>query len=201
MNREKFFAKFVETVTEEELLEVHDAYWLAKRVHQDQKRDNGERYFEHCRRVALVLMSLESITAKTLIVSLLHDCLEDGFINSRIIERLFGKEILNAIEILSKTSPIFYPNGFLKKREPKTIKDYHEGIASAPEWIRKIKLADRIDNLNGLESWEEEKKKRYVENTEVYLLPIARNTNPELTLKLESLCEKIKNDLIAKSAI
>lgn len=196
MNKESFYNEITEVISDDEFLLIHHAYWLAKRAHEDQKRDNGERYFEHCRRVTLILIGINSGDAKTIITALLHDCLEDGFIHPKIIEKIFGTEIYEAIEKLSKTVPIFYiKNGFLKERAKKDIKSYYEGIAHAPKWIRKIKLADRIDNLSGMENWGEERKKRYLEETEAHFLPLAHKTDPKLAAKLEELCQKLRNSL------
>ena len=61
---------------------VMKAYQDAKYAHgyENQKRDNGERYFEHPRRVALIVMrELEIYDPDMIIAALLHDTVEDTF--------------------------------------------------------------------------------------------------------------------------
>ncbi len=68
MNRETFFDTIHTLVDPSELIMVSHAYWLAKQVHREQTRDSGERYFEHCRRVALNLAWLPSVTASDFVL-------------------------------------------------------------------------------------------------------------------------------------
>lgn len=80
MNRSRFFTAIRGALLTEEITPIFHAYWLAKRVHHNQLRDEGGRYFEHCRRVAKILLDNPPTSVTEVITALLHDCIEDGFL-------------------------------------------------------------------------------------------------------------------------
>lgn len=57
---------------------------------------------------------------------------------------------------------------------------------------RVVKLCDRIDNVSDMENFSDERKAKYVKETEEYLIPIARKTNMQLQDKLEEIVKKLK---------
>ena len=117
MNRREFFEKVIKCANQnpEELQKIGWAYWLAKETHRNQKRDGGERYFEHCRRTAIILMEHGKTNAQEIMMALLHDCVEDGYVPRDIIEKLFGKEIAEGVGLLSKCETTIDKFGFVKK--------------------------------------------------------------------------------------
>jgi GTP pyrophosphokinase len=190
MNRADFFdniRSLFSNLTQEKVEEIQCAYWLAKVIHRDQKRDSGERYFEHCRRVAIILVEQGITNSDGIVVALLHDCIEDGLLPQGILYKIFGAKITRAIEVLSKTTPIFDKDGSVVGQTPKDINLYYEGIAMAPSWIQYVKLVDRIDNLRHMGVWGENRKQKYQEETRKFLIPIAQDTDPVLTTELERL--------------
>lgn len=76
MNRDEFFRKLKPRPTKE-IKKIRIAYWLSESVHRGQKRDNGERYFEHPLRVALSLTEHGHHETNTLVSALLHDVIEE----------------------------------------------------------------------------------------------------------------------------
>lgn len=99
-NRENFFARLTPFMAPSELRNVEIAYMMAKFGHRAQFRKeldadgNPVRYFEHVRRVALVLLDELHIRDPEMIcTALLHDCLEDTKdVTEGIIEHLFGRK-------------------------------------------------------------------------------------------------------------
>lgn len=61
----------------EEIEAIQDAYWMAKDGHRRQRRDDGERYFEHPRRVAAILIHIGRQDTALIVTALLHDLVED----------------------------------------------------------------------------------------------------------------------------
>lgn len=174
MSRREFFRKVAGLVRPEDVQKVAWAYWLAKEVHRTQKRDDGERYFEHCRRVALLVMDYGRRDACSVIIALLHDALEDSFITPAVIRKLFGDDVEEALRVLSKTEISFYEdNGFICKTK-KDLNRYFSEIENNP-WINVgvVKCVDRLDNLQNLSAWSRARKLRYVVETRKYLMPIA----------------------------
>jgi guanosine-3',5'-bis(diphosphate) 3'-pyrophosphohydrolase len=124
-------------------LDIKLAYVLAKFGHRAQTRkeldDNGKpiRYFEHVRRVAIILMDDMKIMDETMIIAaLLHDSLEDTLdLTPELLEHSFGIEAVNIIKHLSKC--------------PK--EGYHQRLANCSNWkVLAIKACDRLDNLRSL---------------------------------------------------
>ncbi|MBI3274245.1 MAG: HD domain-containing protein [Candidatus Colwellbacteria bacterium] len=152
------------------------AYWIAKNAHREQKRDHGERYFEHCKRVALILSERDNCTATEIILALLHDCIEDTYIPESMLRHLFYDFISDALATLTKFTVIYdTKTGSVLEKKKKTNEKYFSLIAKAPLYVRRVKLADRLDNLRGMETWTNERILRYCDETEEYILPIARN--------------------------
>lgn len=183
MSRKEFADIVRVAVGQNDVALVMRAYWLAKEVHRQQKRDTGERYFEHCRRVAK-----DSGETKEFIVSLLHDCVEDGFAPQDIVAILFGEEISDAVNVLSKLIPVFDSHtGRIIRREKKGLNKYWESLMAASIWIRRIKCRDRLDNLRSMHIWTPARKEKYIRETEEYVLPLAEATDAHILQELKEI--------------
>lgn len=185
MNRKEFFEKLPKRFTAKDRLRIQNAYWLAKETHREQIRRTGERYFEHPRRVAYASLPHrpDDIRPNEIIVSLIHDCDEDGFIPKNLVIKLFGVSVAKALDALSKVT-LTYNNatGRIQKHWKENPK-YYRVIANSPAWIQRIKIADRIDNLRDINNdaaWTEEKRQTYIRETKKYILPIAEKTDTRL---------------------
>ena len=93
MNRDNFFETIDKKVGLEDREKIEWAYALAKQFHREQKRDEGVRYFEHCRDVSLILIKYGPTNPDEIIVGILHDIYEDQFVPRGMIKQLFGREI------------------------------------------------------------------------------------------------------------
>jgi GTP diphosphokinase / guanosine-3',5'-bis(diphosphate) 3'-diphosphatase len=144
IGREKFAELLGFRLTSSELRRVMRAYKLAKYGHKDQLREDGERYFEHPKAVALILIQeLRIIDADTIIAALMHDLQEDSFILSwEDIEDIFGKDVSRYVRAVTKE-----PN-----------KDYLGNLLEAPTPALFVKLADRLHNLRTLGACRPEKQ-------------------------------------------
>jgi guanosine-3',5'-bis(diphosphate) 3'-pyrophosphohydrolase len=163
-NRERFFARLVH-LSRADLMRVQLAYTLAKFSHRAQVRkeldDEGRplRYFEHPRRVALVLMDELKITDPILIIAaLLHDGIEDTRdLTPEMIEFHFGHEVARIVALLSKV--------------PK--EGYHERLLNYGDWaVYLIKACDRLDNLRSLEGSSPEFRAKQVKETRQLYYPL-----------------------------
>lgn len=189
MNRKEFFEKLNGTVTAGDLVSISQAYWLAKVTHRGQKRKNGERYFEHCRRVAITLVKYGPTNVNEIIIAFLHDCVEDGFIPQDLIRVLFGEFVAQGVEILSKYRPRFDgATGKIKEKIRISDSKYYRGISSATPLIRRVKLADRLDNVRDLNVRPPRRRREYILETKKYILPIARATDLRFLKALERKC-------------
>lgn len=161
-NRTTFFARINRLFAQSDWRYrlIKKAYDLAKDEFRHIYRENGERYFEHLRRVTIIGIDYLYITKWQIIVAcLLHDIVED--IPSWTIERVrleFGDEVAVLVDWMTKID-----------------KDvYHERFVNAPREFFLIKMADRLDNLLTLWDCSREKVARKIAETEKYYLPFAR---------------------------
>lgn len=194
MNRTEFFAAVRDALLTDEIIPISHAYWLAKHVHHNQLRDEGGRYFEHCRRAAKILLDHPPTSAHEIIIALLHDCVEDGFLPEGLLDKIFGgtvpqTTVAQAVDILSKVNVTFHEATGRVIKKKKSLELYFREIACADRMVRRVKCADRIDNLCTMNAvWLPERKAKYIAETQTYLIPIAEITDSRLAGLLYDLC-------------
>lgn len=152
---------------------VADAYKAAKDGHRGTKRARGERYFEHCRAVAIILMDIVGTRdPETIIAALLHDHIEDcaGWTKARI-QKKWGAGVAGLVAAVSM------PEGDFPDRESR-MAAYHAqfltAISGGDLRALAIKLADRLHNLSSCESVSYERQWRMVDETEEFYLPLSK---------------------------
>lgn len=169
---------------------VHCAYALARRVHAGHSRDEGTPYILHPLRVALILAEECHIgDPEVIAAALLHDVIEDSAranqpaLAAADLEREFGARVARMVALLTKeTAP---PEHKLQRDEA-----YYARIAAAAADTRRLKCADRLDNLRHIHlSPEPGKAERYKQQTRRHELLIARETDPYLYQQLLNLLE------------
>jgi (p)ppGpp synthase/HD superfamily hydrolase len=141
-NKETFQNRIQPYFSPSDQLDVKLAYCLAKFGHRAQVRKElvegkPTRYFEHVRRVAIILMDeMKIIDRNMVITALLHDSIEDTVdLTPELLEHCFGSEVVSMIKILSKV--------------PK--EGYIERLNNCWNWkVLAIKACDRLDNLRSL---------------------------------------------------
>ncbi len=189
-NRRTFFER-----VHKFLCPYHEGPILIARAYQDAKtgfdgilRKSGERYFEHCRWVAIILMDLAGVTDwNELAAALLHDNIEDlkkkGWTYRRIADR-YNLQVAQYVRALSM------PNRRFKSREAR-MEAYHLQIFNGPVAVKRIKLADRLHNLVTCESLPALAQMRMVEETELQYIPLARKLGV-LYSELQSACDEVR---------
>lgn len=145
------------------------AYDIAKDEFREKYREDGDRYFEHLRAVALILIDYLRIHDYRIIVAaLLHDIVED--IPSWTIDRVrreFGDEIALMVEWLTKPSA----KNFASKEERNRF--YNKWLFDAPRNVIIIKLADKFHNMITLWACSKKKQLRKIAEAKEYYVPLA----------------------------
>lgn len=101
---------------------------IAKVCHEGQKDKIGKPYIEHPLRV------MNSLTdTKSKIVGVLHDVVEDTDTELKDIEKMFGKEIADALDAISRMDGEDYINYIARVKKN--------------DLATKVKIADLNDNL------------------------------------------------------
>ncbi len=167
---------------------IKDAYLLANSAHKGQKRKSGEDYIQHPLHTALNLANI-GLDTKTIIAGLLHDVPEDTEVTLSEIENKFGKEVAFLVDGVTKL-------GRIKLRGTKE-ETYLENLRkmflamAADIRVVLVKLADRLHNMETLNSLPREKQIRIARETLEIFAPIANRLGiGEVKGKLEDLSFK-----------
>lgn len=186
MNYEEFFETFqhLSSIDHED---VEIAYSIAKNAHRLQERDTGERYFEHVRGVALILIELGYTNASIIVKALLHDVLEDSYFHSGIIVRCYGTAMYNSLLNLSKVRPIVNSDTGRYWRQKVSDEIYYKGLKEGEKEDKIVKCADRLHNLRSMKNvWELARQVEYARNTQRYIIPMAMDSSAMLCRALEA---------------
>ena len=148
---------------------IRKAYVLAEKAHKGQKREGGEEYFSHPIEVARILVNLKADSA-TISAALLHDTVEDTNISIDKVRELFGDEIAELVEGLTKFNKIQF-----ETREDYSYENLRKILLATAKDIRVmlIKLADRLHNMRTLKYVAVDKQKRIAKETIEIYAPIA----------------------------
>jgi (p)ppGpp synthase/HD superfamily hydrolase len=197
MNRHDFF-EALGPQKADDLKAIQTAYWLAKEAHRvSDSRDTGERYFEHPRRVAASLVKSGFVRRDAVIMALLHDVIEDTYTPPSVIVDLFGSKVYRGLALLSKKAACLdeitgQVTGFAKKG----LGEYFSALTREGDVdTRLVKCADRLDNLLDCSCWTPERKRRYVEETRRFILPLAQKTDATLAEAIEKANEELEAGL------
>ncbi len=144
------------------------AYELADEAHGGNVRESGEPYIQHPLHTAMLLAKLR-MDEDTIISGLLHDVVEDSGVSLDTIRETFGPDVHHIVSGVTKL-------GLLKYRGvERYVENLRRMFVAMAKDIRVIivKFADRIHNLQTLDSLPEEKRRRIaLESLEIYA-PIA----------------------------
>ncbi|MBN1258147.1 bifunctional (p)ppGpp synthetase/guanosine-3',5'-bis(diphosphate) 3'-pyrophosphohydrolase [Candidatus Peregrinibacteria bacterium] len=147
---------------------VMAAYEFAKKAHEGQTRASGRPYIEHPLNVAAILLELKP-DEDSLIVTLLHDVLEDTQVPAEELLERFGESILPLLKGMEKLGTVYYRG---QERQVENLRKMFLAMAADIRVIL-IKLADRLHNMRTLEFLPEEKRRRIAEETLTIYCPIA----------------------------
>jgi GTP pyrophosphokinase/guanosine-3',5'-bis(diphosphate) 3'-pyrophosphohydrolase len=164
---------------------INRAYVYATAKHGSQKRHSGDPYFAHPIQVAGILTEYK-LDAATIVAGLLHDTIEDTDATRAEIERMFGAEIADLVEGVTKLSQLE-----IQSEENKQAQNLQKFILAMSKDVRVllVKLADRLHNMRTLGHIPSAAKRRRIalETLEIYG-PLARRIGMEkMARELESL--------------
>lgn len=122
---------------------VMKAAQFAAKAHAGQLRKDGKTPFiAHPARVAGRVATLPFATEELVAVAYLHDVLEDCPVTKGTLEGLFGLDVADLVDHLTKKAG----EGNRETR----LNRYFEALGAAPSVVHVIKALDRIDNLRDM---------------------------------------------------
>lgn len=153
----------------EDLLGLRLAFEVALASHGGQVRKSGEPYMTHPLHVAKFLAErgMDMVTLQT---ALLHDVLEDTPTKIEDIKKKFGEDVARCVNGVTKLSKIG-----LASREARQAESLRKMLLAMVDDIRVIivKLADRLHNMQTLDSLPRDKQERIAAETIELYAPIA----------------------------
>ena len=161
------------------------AYNFAESSHAGQFRKSGERYFIHPVEVAKILIELQ-MDSTTIAAGLLHDVIEDTANDYNKIKEVFGEEIAELVEGVTKLTRLSFESK--EERQAENLRKMFVAMAKDIRVIL-IKLADRLHNMRTLRFQSDEKKKEKALETLEIFAPIAHRLGiSRIKWELEDLC-------------
>jgi GTP pyrophosphokinase/guanosine-3',5'-bis(diphosphate) 3'-pyrophosphohydrolase len=161
---------------------LNRAYVYAVRMHGSQVRASGDPYFAHPIEVAGILTEYRLDTA-TIVTALLHDVIEDCPVSRADIDEMFGAEIGELVEGVTKLSRLELSEEHLRQAE--NLRKFILAISKDVR-VLMVKLADRLHNMRTLQHIpRQEKRERIARETRDIYAPLARSIG----------CQRICNEL------
>jgi GTP pyrophosphokinase len=190
-----------QTLTAEDKKLIRKAFDVAVDAHQEQRRKSGEAYIFHPIAVAKIVASEIGLGATAIAAALLHDVVEDTPITVQDIERLFNPKVAQLVEGLTKISMVQKDLNVSMQAE-----NFRKMILTLNDDVRVIliKLADRLHNMQTMESMREDKQTKIASETLYIYAPLAHRLGLyNIKTKLEDLGlkytePKVYNDIVSK---
>ncbi len=159
-----------QTLSNEDKLMIRKAFDIAADAHKDQRRKTGEPYIYHPIAVAKIVANEIGLGAYSIAAALLHDVVEDTDYSFADIEQIFGETITKIVNGLTKISK-------LQKDQNASIQaeNFRKMLLTLNDDVRVIliKIADRLHNMQTLESMREDKQVKIASETLFIYAPLA----------------------------
>src|SRR5437588_2928015 len=152
---------------DQELLER--AYIFSAREHRGQVRSSGEPYLVHPLQVAYILAEMR-LDETSIAVGLLHDVLEDTLTTKETLQQMFGDDVAELVDGVTKISRYAYVS-----KEEQQAETFRKMLLAMVSDLRVVlvKLADRLHNMRTLEFLPEERRVAIAKETMEIYAPIA----------------------------
>ena len=169
---------------------IRKAYAYGKKMHEGQVRQSGDPYFSHPISVAAILTE-QRLDDATLITALLHDTIEDTKSTFTELSQLFGPEVADLVDGVTKLT-----NLQLSSAQSKQAENFRKLFMAMSKDLRVIlvKLADRLHNMRTIKSMKQEKQHQKARETMEIFAPLAGRMGMQwMRDELEDLAFRVLN--------
>jgi RelA/SpoT family (p)ppGpp synthetase len=171
----------------EDIAELEKAFEFAKKLHDGQFRISEEPYIIHPIEVVKILIGLRA-DKHTLMAGFLHDVLEDTDTKPEEINELFGEDVLNLVQGVTKLGKLQF-----KSKEERQAENFRKMFIAMANDVRIIflKLADRLHNMRTLNFMSVAKQQKIAQETLDIFAPLANRMGVgKIKAELEDLSLK-----------
>lgn len=190
-----------QTLTAEDKKLIRKAFDLSVDAHKEQRRKSGEAYVFHPIAVAKIVASEIGLGATGIAAALMHDVVEDTDITVADIENMFNPKVAQLVEGLTKISQVQKDLNVSMQAE-----NFRKMLLTLNDDVRVIliKLADRLHNMQTMDSMPEHKQIKIASETLYIYAPLAHRLGLfNIKTKLEDLGlkytePKVYNDIVSK---
>tara|TARA_R110000868_G_scaffold98253_2_gene270308 strand:+ start:4299 stop:6518 length:2220 start_codon:yes stop_codon:yes gene_type:complete len=190
-----------QTLTPEDKKLIRKAFDVAVEAHKDQRRKSGEAYIFHPIAVAKIVASDIGLGATSIAAALMHDVVEDTPTTVKDIERMFNPKVAQLVEGLTKISLVQKDMNVSMQAE-----NFRKMLLTLNDDVRVIliKIADRLHNMQTMESMENYKQVKIASETLYIYAPLAHRLGLyNIKTQLEDLGLKytepvVFNDIVSK---
>lgn len=159
------------TLSDDDKKLIRKAFDVAVDAHKDQRRKSGEAYIFHPIAVAKIVAQEIGMDATSIAAALLHDVVEDND-NYTIadIEQLFGETVAKIVDGLTKISSLDTEMDVSLQAE-----NFRRMLLTLNDDVRVIiiKIADRLHNMQTMESMRSDKQVKIASETLYIYAPLA----------------------------
>ena len=174
-----------QTLSDEDKKLIRKAFDVAVEAHKEQRRKSGEAYIFHPIAVAKIVASEIGLGPTSIAAALMHDVVEDTDITVEDIERMFNPKIAQIVEGLTKISRMEPDPDISLQAE-----NYRKMLLTLNDDVRVIliKIADRLHNMQTMESMVPHKQAKIASETLYIYAPLAHRLGLfNIKTKLEDL--------------
>jgi len=190
-----------QTLSEDDKKLIRKAFDVAVDAHKDQRRKSGEAYIFHPIAVAKIVASEIGLGATSIAAALMHDVVEDTDITVEDIEKMFNPKVAQLVEGLTKIAQVQKDMNVSMQAE-----NFRKMLLTLNDDVRVIliKLADRLHNMQTMESMVDYKQTKIASETLYIYAPLAHRLGLyNIKTQLEDLGLKytepqVYNDIVSK---
>ncbi|MDX1317811.1 MAG: HD domain-containing protein, partial [Xanthomarina gelatinilytica] len=159
------------TLSDDDKKLIRKAFDVAVDAHKDQRRKSGEAYIFHPIAVAKIVAQEIGMDATSIAAALLHDVVEDNDdYTIADIEQLFGETVAKIVDGLTKISSLDTEMDVSLQAE-----NFRRMLLTLNDDVRVIiiKIADRLHNMQTMESMRSDKQVKIASETLYIYAPLA----------------------------
>ena len=167
---------------------ISEALEFAATMDYDHGGLSSASYLAHPLRVAEMTLSLApQASTETIIIAMLHNVLEVGKVPESELEERFGAMVLQSLINLTVDRD--------QQWDPDYKRGYYQRLSDGYHGARIVKVVDKFDNMFilGLNP-DDEIRRRYLEEIETYILPMAQQEISTLVPYMADLIEDCRHN-------